>query len=279
MSTLTAPTPAPATAPLHAVPAGAGVTPRRVVNSEWIKFRTLRSTWFSLGAAVVVTIGLGILIAALRGNDAATHGAPPDLDWTRLSLGGVLLAQLAAGVLGVLMITGEYSTGMIRASLSAVPQRKLVLLAKVTVFGGVTFIVGTLASLIAFLGGQAALSSHGFGVSLSSPGAGRAVIGAGAYLALIGLLGLGCGFILRSTGGALATLFGLLLVLPLIANALPRSFQEHVANYLPMNAGIEVMSTIHRSDAVSPGVGIVTLAIWAAVALGIGLMMLRRRDA
>jgi ABC-2 type transport system permease protein len=270
---------APDFAVQYPVPAGAGVTPGRAVTSEWIKFRTLRSTWFSLGAAVVVTIGLGVLIAALRGNDAAAHGVPPDVDWTRLSLGGVLLAQLAVGVLGVMMITGEYSTGMIRASLSAVPGRPLVLAAKVSVLAATAFIIGTLATLVAFLGGQAALSAHHFGVSLTSPGVLRAIIGGGVYLALIGLLGLGCGFILRNTGGALATLFGLLLVLPLLAQALPSSFQDHVAKFLPLNAGVEVMSTVHHPDVLSPLAGIATLAVWAAVALGIGLITLRRRDA
>ncbi len=137
------------------------------------------------------------------------------------------------------MITGEYATGMIRASLTSIPRRKPVLLSKAIVFGAITFVVGTAASLIAFLGGQAALHSHDLGVSLASPGALRAVIGGGLFLMIIGLLGLGCGFAIRSTGGAIATLFGLILVLPLLANALPQSWQNNVDQYLPINAGLD----------------------------------------
>ncbi len=273
MSTLTADT-------LLAPEPAPGVTPPRVTRAEWIKFRSLRSTWFSLGAAMIVASGLGILVAYLRGNDLANHGGfSPDIDFVRLSLSGTLLAQLAVGVLGVLMITGEYSTGMIRASLAAVPHRSPVLLAKVVVLAAAAFVVGTVSSLIAFTGGQAALSVHHYGVSLSSPGALRAVLGGGLFLALVALLGLGCGFALRSTGGALATLFGLLLVLPLLAQALPTSWQNDVSKYLPFNAGTAAMETIQRSDSLSPWAGLGVLALYVAVALSIGLVLLRRRDA
>jgi ABC-2 type transport system permease protein len=273
MSTLTADT-------LLAPEPAPGVTPPRVTKAEWIKFRSLRSTWFSLGAAMIVASGLGILVAYLRGNDLANHGGfSADIDFVRLSLSGTLLAQLAVGVLGVLMITGEYSTGMIRASLAAVPHRSPVLFAKVVVLAAAAFVVGTVSSLIAFTGGQAALSAHHYGVSLSSPGALRAVIGGGLFLALIALLGLGCGFALRSTGGALATLFGLLLVLPLLAQALPSSWQDDISKYLPFNAGTAAMETIQRSDSLSPWAGIGVLAVYVAVALSIGLVLLRRRDA
>jgi ABC-2 type transport system permease protein len=273
MSTLTADS-------LFPPPAATGVTPPRVAKAEWIKFRSLRSTWYSLGAAMIIACGLGILVAYLRGNDLAAHGGfSGDIDFVRLSLSGTLLAQLAVGVLGVLMITGEYSTGMIRASLAAVPHRTPVLAAKVVVLGAATFVLGTLASLIAFTGGQASLNAHHYGVSLSSPGALRAVIGGGLFLTLVGLLGLGCGFAVRSTGGALATLFGLLLVLPLLAQALPTSWQDDISKYLPLNAGTAVMSTVSHSDELSPWAGIGVLAAWVAVALSIGLVMLRRRDA
>jgi ABC-2 type transport system permease protein len=276
MSTLTADTLLPPAA-------GPGVTPSRVAKAEWIKFRSLRSTWYSLGAAMVAAIGLGLLFSILRGNDVANHlGSPkrfggPIEDWPLISLRGLFLAQLAVAVLGVLMVTGEYSTGMIRASLAAVPGRSLVLAAKVGVIGLATFVLSTIASLLAFLLGQAMLSSHHFGVSLSSPGALRAVIGGGLYLTLVALLGVGLGFAIRSTGGALATLFGLLLVLPLLAQALPSSW--HVDKYLPLPAGTAVMNTVPQSDSLSPWAGFGVFAIYVAVALGVGLVMLRRRDA
>ena len=275
MSTLTADT----LLPLDPAP---GVTAPRVAKAEWIKFRSLRSTWYSLGAAMVAAIGLGILFSVLRGNDVADNAGPKgfvDTDWTLVSLRGMFLAQLAVAVLGVLMVTGEYSTGMIRASLAAVPGRGLVLAAKVAVIGVATFVVATIASLLAFLSGQAALSSHHFGVSLSSPGALRAVIGGGLYLALVALLGVGLGFAIRSTGGALAALFGLLLVLPLLADALPSSIQDDVQKYLPLTAGSAVMNTLPQRDVLSPWAGIGVFAIYVAVALGVGLVMLRRRDA
>ncbi|HEX4017322.1 MAG TPA: ABC transporter permease subunit [Frankiaceae bacterium] len=273
MSTLTA----DSLLPLEAAP---GVTPPRVAKAEWIKFRSLRSTWYSLGAVMLVAIGLGVLFADLRGNDVANHGGfASGVDWTQVSLRGTFLAQLAVGVLGVLMITGEYTTGMIRASLSAVPSRGLVLAAKVAVLGVATFVVATITSLIAFTLGQAMLSSHHYGVSLSSPGALRAVIGGGLFLALVALLGLGCGFAIRSTGGALATLFGLLLVLPLLAQALPNSWQNDIDKYLPFQAGSAVLSTVSRPDSLGPWAGIGVLAVYVAVTLSIGFVLLRRRDA
>ncbi|MDT4938426.1 MAG: type transport system permease protein [Pseudonocardiales bacterium] len=258
------------------------VTPTRVVDSEWIKFRTLRSTWYSLGAALLIAIGLGILFSALRGHDIASHGGVSliGFDPVELSLRGMYLAQLAVGVLGVLFITGEYSTGMIRASLSAVPERVPMFAAKAIVFATATFVIAAFASLVAFLGGQAALHQYHLGVSLTSPGAARAVIGGGLYLMLIGLLALGLGFALRNTGAALTSLFGLLLVLPVLAEALPHSWQVHVSRYLPMPAGTAIMTTgSQHSDILAPWTGLGILALYVVAALTAGLVVLRRRDA
>ncbi|MHB2022354.1 MAG: ABC transporter permease subunit [Mycobacteriales bacterium] len=260
----------------------------RVIHSEWIKFRSLRSTWISIAAALVAAIGLGILFSALRASHFATAGQGPHashavlhggLDPTMISLRGLFLAQLAIGVLGVLLITGEYATGMIRGSLTAVPARHPVLVGKAIVFGAATFVIATAASLVAFLGGQAALNTQHLGVSLSSPGAARAVLGGGLYLMIVGLLGLGCGFLIRSTGGAIAALFGLILVLPLLANALPTSWQNDVSPYLPLNAGSALMSTVAKAHALSPWAGGAVFAAYALVALGFGLLVLLRRDA
>lgn len=260
----------------------------RVVHSEWIKFKSLRSTWISLAVALVAAIGLGILFSALRAshiaNQQARAGIGPGavrlgIDPTLTSLRGIFLAQLAIGVLGVLMITGEYGTGMIRATLTAVPLRWPVLLAKALVYAVVTFVISTLASLVAFLGGQAALNSHHLGVALSSPGAARAVIGGGLYLTFVGLLALGCGFAIRNTGGAIATLFGLILVLPLLANALPTSWQNAVNQYLPLNAGTSLISTVHHAHTLGALAGGLVFAGYAAAALVVGWVVLKRRDA
>jgi ABC-type transport system involved in multi-copper enzyme maturation permease subunit len=252
-----------------------------VITSEWIKLRSLRSTLFSLLAAVVCTVGLGILVSALRANDFNQNGfAPgPHFDPTLISLRGIYLAQLAIGVLGVLVITGEYSTGMIRATLSAVPRRLPVLWAKALVFGAVVFVVMGIASLLAFEGGQAMLSSANIHVGLGSPGAARAVLGGALYLSVVGLLGVGLGFLVRNTAGAIATLFGLLLVLPAVVNALPASLYNEVNKYLPMVAGTQVLTTVRDTSLLAPWAGIGVFSLYAVAALGAGAVMLKRRDA
>jgi ABC-type transport system involved in multi-copper enzyme maturation permease subunit len=261
------------------------VTQRRTMVSEWIKFRSLRSTWWSIGVALLISIGLGVLFSALRGNDIATHGGF-EPDPTALSLRGFYLAQLAVAVLGVLFVTGEYSTGMIRATLSAVPRRVPVWVAKIAVFASVIFVITLVAAFIAFLGGQAVLAGyhvqsgfivgprggiafrpgasagalHSLGVPITHPGALRAIFGAALYMVGVGLLGLGCGFAIRNAGGAIATLFGLLLVLPLLA-------------------GTAGMNNGKDKDLLAPWTGLGVFAIYVVVALGIGLYVLRRRDA
>lgn len=280
-----------------------GVTPSRTVLSEWVKFRSLRSTWWSIGIALLISVGLGILFSGLRGNDIASHGGF-EPDQTALTLRGFYLAQLAVGVLGVLFITGEYTTGMIRATLSAVPKRMPVWASKITVFAAAIFAITLVAAFIAFLGGQAVLSSfhvhggfvtgpnggivfspssggtwHSLGVSIGHPGSLRAIFGAALYMVGVGLLGLGCGFIIRNTGGAIAALFGLLLVLPLLAQALPSSLQQHVTKYLPLLAGTAGMNTASGSDQLSPWAGLGVFALYVVAALAVGLYVLRRRDA
>lgn len=277
----------------------------RAVRSEWIKFRSLRSTWWSIGVALLISVGLGILFADLWGNDIASHGGF-EPDQTALSLRGFYLAQLAVGSLGVLFVTGEYSTGMIRATLSAVPTRLPVWVGKIAVFAVSIFLITLAASFVAFLGGQAVLGTyhvmlfgpnsagdpgsvigtgqlvgtmHSLGVPISHPGSVRAIFGAALYVTGVGLLGLGCGFAVRNTGAAIATLFGLILVLPLLAQALPSSLQQDVSKYLPLLAGTAGMTTRHGSDQLAPWTGLGVFGIYVAVALAIGLVILQRRDA
>ncbi|MGN6609347.1 MAG: ABC transporter permease [Jatrophihabitans sp.] len=266
-------------------PRNAGVTPVRVVTSEWIKFRSLHSTWWSIVAALVAAIGLGILFTYLRGNDLYSHrylvGKGDFSNQIGLSLRGFFLAQLALGVLGVLFVTGEYSTGMIRASLSAVPRRVPVLLAKAGVFAVSLFVIALAAAFIAFLGGQAALNTHPvhFGVSLGHAGALEAVVGAALYVTGVGLMGLGLGFALRNTGAAIATLFGFILVLPLLAQALPSSWQLHVNKYLPLNAGTAIMEPNRTAaESLRPWAGMGVFALYVLAMLVAGWIVLRRRD-
>lgn len=265
---------------MTAATAPVGVTQARVLTSEWIKLRSLRSTWFGFAAAMVLSIGLGALISGIRGHDYIRHGFPPgQFAAVETSLRGIYLAQLAVGVLGVLLITGEYATGMIKASLTAVPRRVPVLAAKVLVFGTFTFVLSTIMCLLAFFAGQAALSGNNLDVSLGSPGALRAVLGGAVFLTAVGLMGLGLGFVLRNTGGAIAGLFAIVLVLPLIAQALPQSWQDHINKYLALDILNAVISRHRDATALSPGAGMAVLVAYAGVVLGAGLFVLLSRDA
>lgn len=259
----------------------AGVTPARVIHSEWVKLRSLRSTVWSLLASVVATVGIGILVSTVRANDIKHlgQGRFDAFDPTAISLRGLFLAQLAIGVLGVLVITGEYSTGMIRSTLAAVPRRLPVVSSKIVVFSLVVFALSYVSCLLAFEGGQAMLSSAHVQASLSSPGAARAVLGGALYLTVIGVLGTGLGFVLRNTAGAIATLFGLVLVLPLLAQALPASWYDHVFKYLPMPAGSAITVTLRDSGSLGPWAGIGVFALYALAAVLVGALTLKRRDA
>jgi ABC-2 type transport system permease protein len=261
------------------------VTQLSVIRSEWIKLRSLRSTWYSLLAAVVIIVGLGTLFSALRAhrfNQVGPNGGrfAEAFDATQVSLRGVFLAQLAIGVLGVLVITGEYSTGMIRSSIAAVPNREPVLIAKALVFAVTAFILTEVSAFVAFLLGQQALKSTHLQASLSTPHAERAIVGAGLYLTLIGLLAVGLGFLVRSTAGGIATLFGIVLVLPLLSNALPTPYSADVSKYLPLNAGTQIIATTNPDPSqLGPWAGLGVVAIYAAAALVAGAIMLKRRDA
>jgi ABC-2 type transport system permease protein len=220
------------------------------------------------------------LFSALRAHDINQHRAQfIDIDATQISLRGVFLAQLAIGVLGVLVISGEYSTGMIRSSLAAVPSRTPVLVAKAAVFAGVVFVFSLVASFGAFLIGQGVQSSTHLQATLSTPGAVRAIFGAALYLTLIGLLAVGLGFLIRSTAGAIAALFGVVLVAPILAEALPAPYGVDIDKFLPLTAGMRVISTTDFDhDALGPWAGIGITAVYAAVALIVGAVVLKRRD-
>lgn len=257
------------------------VTQLRVIHSEWIKLRSLRSTLFTLLAAVIAMIGLGFLFSYFTA-DRWSH-LPPDerlhFDPTLVSLRGFYLAQLAVGVLGVLVISGEYATGMIRASLSAVPRRLPVLWAKALVYAAVAWGLMTVASLVAFLVGQAALSSHHLETSLSAPGVLRAVLGTGLYLTGVGLIGVALGALVRNTAGGIATLFGVLLVLPVLAEALPSSWFEAVNKYLPSTAGQGLIHIHQEPHTLAPWTGFAVFCLYALVALVGAGVALKRRDA
>ena len=255
------------------------VTPARVLRSEWIKMRSLRSTAWTLLAAVATMVALGWIAgwatnanwSDLRPDEQASF-SPIDT-----ILNGVYLAQLAIGVLGVLLVTGEYATGMIRATFGAVPQRLPVLWAKATLFACVTFALMLPAAFAAFLGGQRLLGTHG--TTLSAEGAAQAIVGVAGYLALIGVFSVALGFLIRSTAGGVATVFGLLLVLPTLGLLLPASWEERILPYLPSNAGASMFGVQPAPDSLSAATSLLVLLVWVAASLCAAALVLKRRDA
>jgi ABC-2 type transport system permease protein len=260
-------------------PSGGALVP--VLRSEATKLRSVRSTVWTLVATVVATVGVGTLLSLARVSrwDHLSLRERLSIDPTAVSLRGVFLAQLAIGVLGVLVISAEYSTGMIRTTLTAVPHRRMLLFAKATVFAVVAFVVATIAAFIAFFAGQSVLAGKHADVALSDPGVLRAVLGAGAYLTLIGLLGLALATLLRRTAGAIATLFGLVLVLPALVDALPSPWNTDVGKLLPINAGRAMFSVRPNADLLSPGGGLVALVVTVAVVFALAVVAIERRDA
>ncbi len=255
------------------------VTQRRVIASEWLKLRTLRSSWITMGLAVAALALLGLLIGIIT-NSNWNHMNPARIarfNPVDASLGGVNFAQLAIAVLGVLVISGEYSTGMIRSSLGAVPKRLPVLWAKLLVFGAATLVLMEIAAFAAFWLGQAALAGHG--TTISAPGALRSVIGTGLYLTVVAVLSVALGFIIRSTAGAISAVIGLLLVLPGIMNILPQSWQDNVSPYLPSNAGSDIYTQHPDPGSLAPWTGFAVFCLYAAVAVVISAVLLDRRNA
>jgi len=255
------------------------VTQLRVFNSEWTKLRSVRSTRWSFLTAVGFTIGIGALACAVVSHHWP-HISPSDRrDFNPLdpNLAGVQLAQLALGVLGVLAITAEYSTGMIRASASAVPRRLPLLWGKAVVFGLVTLALMVPSVLIAFVVGESIFSGRHINVAFTHPGVARAVIGAALYLTVVGLFGLGLGAIVRNTAGGIATFAGLMFVLPPLMNVLPTSWNNAASPYLPLQAGEAIMTT-SAGNHLSPWVGLGLLCGYAAAALAIAAVLLIRRD-
>jgi hypothetical protein len=257
------------------------VTQLRVAVSEWTKLRSLRSTLWSLFAAILLTILLPVLFAAITSSHWGSMSAHERADRHPLdiALAGVNLSQLAIAVLGVLVITGEYSTGMIRASFAAVPKRLPVLWAKTAVFGLVTLLLMVGPVLIAFFASQAILSRHHIlQVSFSHPGVARSVIGGAVYLMLVGIFALGIGAIVRNTAGAIATFAGIFFVIPPLMNILPSSWNDAISKYLPSEAGRQLFSLTHDANSLSPAAGGLLFVGYCALTLAIAAVLLVRRD-
>ena len=257
------------------------VTQARVVASEWTKLHSVRSTRWSLLVGVVLTIGLPLLFGAIVSSHWS-HMSPREqanrhpLD---IALAGVNLSQLAIAVLGVLVITGEYSTGMIRASFTAVPKRLPVLWAKAGVFAAVTFVLMVPSVLIAFFGSQAIISGHApLKIAFSDPGVARTVIGGAAYLMITGVFALAIGAIVRNTAGGIAVFAGLFFVIPPLLNILPTNWNNAVSQYMPDSAGRRLFSLTHDSHTLHVLPGTALYCGYTLLALVVAAVLLVRRD-
>jgi ABC-type transport system involved in multi-copper enzyme maturation permease subunit len=277
-----------ATAQLPGPAAPAGLVPRAgrasfggALRSEFTKIRSVRSTYWTLLALIVVTVGIGALAcvaAASRPGDVRG----PFFDPTQHSLVGLILGQLIIVVLGALTVTSEYSTGMIRTSLTVQPRRGTVLAAKGVVFTVVALVTGLVASFLSFFIGQAILSGKHLNASLGDPGVLRAVIGGGLFLAVCGMLAFGLGTLLRHTAAAISAGIGLLFVLFVLVNFLPSSWQDHVDKWVPFNAGSQIWSTVSQPGSphmFAPWTGFAVFTGYAVIAIIAGAVTFLKRDA
>jgi uncharacterized protein YfiM (DUF2279 family) len=252
-----------------------------VLRSEWTKLRSVRSTFWALSVTVVVGIGLGAVISAAAAHGYSKFSTSEKLSWdpTGVSGTGMAVAQLAIAVLGVLCISSEYSSGMIRTSLIAVPKRGRVLAAKSLVFAAVTFVVGEFTSFVSFFAGQALISGHAPHAALGDPGVARAVAGAGLYLTVLAVLSVAAGTLLRHPAAAIACMMAVLLVLPAIAQALPDSWRHPVTEFWPTQAGSQLTSVYHAAHNLQPWPGFGVMCLFTAIVYAIAWTLLDRRDA
>jgi ABC-type transport system involved in multi-copper enzyme maturation permease subunit len=247
---------------------------------EWLKLRSVRSTWWTLLVFAAGMIGLAVLVMIHQHWTTMSAADRTSFDPTNDSYAGLAIGQLALGVLGVLAVTSEFSSGMIRATLAAVPHRGLLLAAKAAVTGAVTLVVGEVLAFGAFALGEAALASSAPHATLGQPGVLRAVLMAGAYPVLIALIAIGLGAVIRHTAGAISAVVGILFVLPLILVPLGTSIQNSVGQFMPMIIAENSLTAVKPvAHSLTAGAGLAVLCGYAAVALAAGAWALARRDA
>jgi ABC-2 type transport system permease protein len=252
-----------------------------VLRSEWVKFRSLRSMAWTLLTVVALMAGFGALFSYGRGR-AYVEAVPADragFDPTATSLTGLMVAQVAVAVLGVLVITSEFATGTIRPSLTVVPRRGRLLAAKAVMLTVVAFVAGTVAGLAAFLLGQPILGRQGVPhTAFGDPGTIRAIVGSGLFLAATAVFGLALGAIVRVTAGALTIAITLLLMTPVFAQLLPAALYDWVSKWWPSLAGLRVSTLVPDPHLLGPWQGISVLAGFAVAVLVVAFVDFRRRD-
>lgn len=274
------------------------------IRAEWVKLRSTRSTWVCLGLVVVVGVGLGVLITLVTAGAWKTGDMQDrtQYDPVRTAQAGMLVAQFIVGVLGVMAVTGEYSSGLIRTTLSSVSHRWTILVSKVVVLAATLMVVGEATAFTSSFVSRMILLGHGGRVvahdspalqatskwipvlSLSNPAVLRATVLAGVYITLLGLCGLALGFALRSTAGAISLFVGVLLVVPIVATMLPASISSHFNSWLPNTLGSAMMIVTLRHNAYggdffAPWTATALLAGYALVLLALGATRLMARDA
>jgi ABC-2 type transport system permease protein len=258
-----------------------GVTQLRVITAEWIKLRTVRSTPLTLGIAAVTMIGLGSILSWSFANRISSGQATAGAGLVTVPVRGGIVAQLIIGVLGVLVVSGEYSAGTISASLTAVPRRLPVLWAKAAVFGVTVLATMSAASFVAFGIGEAIMHSSRAhkSASLATPGAVRVVTGIGLYLFLVALFAVAVATIVRSTAGSIAVVAGVLLVLPTLTSLLPKDLLgTDISRYLPSNAGAALLQPYRQPDMLAPWIGFAVFGLYVVVTMLVAAYLLRRRD-
>ncbi|MER8266084.1 ABC transporter permease [Streptomyces griseus] len=267
-------TPSTPPSPAAAPPARYRVTPTRVLRSEWHKLRSLRSSWITVVSAIVMVLGVGLIM----GGTYTSGGGDSDVDTVVLTLYGSMLGQLCLVVLGILMTAGEYATGMIRSSLTAVPARLPVLWAKAAVFATTVFTVMFATALVTFAAAQAFLHDTDQAASLTDPGVLGALAGNATALTLMGLLALGLGALLRSVPGAIGAFIGGVMILPEILGMLPYEAVERAIRYFPTQAAGALGSATPIPGTISPGPALLALSLWAGTTLAAAALTLDRRD-
>jgi ABC-2 type transport system permease protein len=260
----------------------------RVVKSEWIKFRTLRSTIWTLAITLVVMVGLVTLFSAIGASQSNGTGDAGDGGGSIVVFSiAAAMAQLAVVVLGVLVITGEYSTGMIRSTLAAVPRRLPALWAKAVVLAVSIFVVSSIAVAISLGVMELFLGAKDLAPDLADGQTWRILWGTPLYLTAIALFSFAIGAILRHSAGALATVLGLLLVIENLF-LIPWKPLQHISPFLPGTAGSKLLMPKEQIDLLSQGAvgavlgpwqGFAVLVAWVVVLMAAAAMLLRRRNA
>ncbi|MEO3763659.1 ABC transporter permease [Streptomyces sp. B8F3] len=250
------------------------VTYPRVLRAEWSKLWSLRSTWYSLAAVVVLAAGIGLAVGA----SYTDGGGDGPQDPVEVSLLGLNFGLLILPVLGILTAAGEWSTGMVRATMSAVPRRLPVLWAKAVVFGAVGFVLTLATALVTFPLAQAFLADTPIAAGLGDPGVGRALVTTAAGAALLAVLGVAVGALLRGIPASIGVYVAVLMVVPSVAPLLPYAWVEDAVAYTPLAAMDPLMSAHPAPDLPSIGTALLSMAVWAAAGLAAAALRLRRSD-